>query len=240
MKWLGIVAVILVAAIVIYRTAFPSATVRYRLTLEAQVDGKVRTGSGVIEVSYVKNPKLLPNEAEFHIDVRGQAVALDLGERGTLFALLKAGADDRSGAEWIVLRAFNFPGGALPSPVEKGIGDVRRLSGKVELPLGSLPLLVRFRNPKDLRTVERVEPFDIEKSFGAGARLVRASLQIVPAGIWPLSWYGITGEPITNGVEDKLAWWNGPHLWLEPLGNGVFVDTRAEIFKVNKEDFKRG
>ena len=34
-----------------YLAAFPSATVRYRLTLEADVDGKVVTGSGVIEVT---------------------------------------------------------------------------------------------------------------------------------------------------------------------------------------------
>lgn len=209
MKRLAIIAAIVVAAVLTYRIAFPSATVRYRLTLQADVGGRPATGSGVIEVSYVKNPKLLPNEAEFSINVRGEAVALDLGERGTLFALLKGGTDDRSGAEWIVLRAFNFPGGALPSPVDKGLSDVHRLSGKVELPLGSLPLLVRFRNPNDPKTVERVEPFDIAKSFGAGARLVRATLEIVPAGIWPLSWYGITGEPITSGIDQRLAWLKG-------------------------------
>src|SRR5258707_10946399 len=125
MKWLKIFAALIIAAVVIFQLAFPSATVRYRLTLEADVDGEPATGSSVIEVSYGKKPRLLPNESELYVDVRGEAVALDLGQRGMLFALLKGGEDSRSGPAYIVLRAFNFPGGALPSPVEKGIGDVR-------------------------------------------------------------------------------------------------------------------
>lgn len=103
MKWLGISVALMVAAIVIHRIAFPSATARYRLTLEAQADGQTKTGSGAIEVGYIKNPKLLSNEGEFHIDVGGQAVALDLGERGTSFALFNEGGDGRSGSETTIL-----------------------------------------------------------------------------------------------------------------------------------------
>jgi hypothetical protein len=240
MKWFKIFAALIIAAVVIFQLAYPSATVRYRLTLEADVDGKPATGSGVIEVSYGKKPRLLPNESELYFDVRGEAVALDLGQRGMLFALLKGGVDSRSGAESIVLRAFNFPDGLLPSPVEKGIGDLRKLSGKAELPLTSLPLLVRFRDINDPMTVEKVDPLYLEKSFGPGVKLTRATLEIVPAGIWPFSWYGITGEPITTGIEKRLPWWNGPFPWLRPLGGGVFVDTRAGELKANKEDVKIG
>jgi hypothetical protein len=205
MKWLSIVAVIIVAAVVIYRTAYPSVTVRYRLTLEAQVDGEPRIGSGVIEVSYSKQPELA-QQHELGIEYRGEAVVLDLGPRGVLFALLKGGADNRSAPEWIVLRAFDFPGGSLPRPVEEGLKQVQHLSGKRELPLDSLPLLVRFRDLNVPSTVESVNPFDIARDFGAGAKLVRVTLEIVPAGIWPFSRYGITGEPITTGVEKRLTW----------------------------------
>jgi hypothetical protein len=208
MKWIGIVAVIIVAAIVMYRTAYPSVTVRYRLTLEAQVDGQPRTGSGVIEVSYSKQPELA-QQHELGLEYRGEAVVLDLGSRGVLFALLKGDTDSRSGPEWIVLRAFGFPGGSLPRPVEEGVKQVQRLSGKRELPLTSLPLLVRFRNLNDPKTVERVDPLDIGKSFGAGANLVRATLEIVPAGIRPFNLYGVTGEPLSAGIEKRLAWLKG-------------------------------
>jgi hypothetical protein len=50
MKWLKIFAALIIAAVVIFQLASPSATVRYRLTLEADVDGEPATGSSVIEV----------------------------------------------------------------------------------------------------------------------------------------------------------------------------------------------
>lgn len=205
MKWLGISAAAVVVALIGYGMAFPSATVRYRLTLEASVDGEPKIGSGVIEVTYGKNSQFISTSL-FSIDVRGEAVALDLGSRGVLFALLKEDSDSRSGPEWIVLRAFHFPGGAMPSPVDKGLGDIRALSGKVELPLTSLPLLVRFRDLDDPKSVERVDPSNIAKSFGQDARLVGATLEIVPSGALPLSLLGLTGEAITTGIDERLAW----------------------------------
>lgn len=229
MKWLGIVGVLIVGMVVWYGVSYPSVTVRYRLTLEAQADGELKTASGVREVTYSKG-LAVGGQGALSIGVRGEAIALDLGDRGTLFALLSAGLDGRSGAEWIVLRAFDFDGGSMPSPFEEGIKQVLRLSGKRELPLDTLPKLVRFRDPGDLRSVEWVNPLNIGGRFGADAKLVRVTLEIVRAGIWPLNDYGITGEPLTSGIESKLAWWNRP--WLD---DGVFIDT-----KVNKEDFKRG
>jgi hypothetical protein len=237
MKWVWGVVAVLIAIVVFIAVAFPSVTTRYRLTLEAIVDGETKTGSGVIEVTYGKNSKL--SRSEISINVRGEAVALDLGSRGTLFALLREGVDIRSGPEWIVFRAAGFPYGNLPSPVEDGFRQVRRLSGTFELPLTSLPLLVRFRDPNDQLTVEKVDPLDIAASFGSGAKLTHATLQIVPAGIWPWSLWGITGEPITGGIEQKLPWWNAPKPWLQPTGSGTFIDTRTDKFKVYKGDFKK-
>jgi hypothetical protein len=206
MKWLGILAALIVGAVVVYRVAFPSVTVLYRLTLEAQVDGEPKIGWGVIEVTYSKQSRLA-TQRDLIVDYRGEAVVLDLGSRGTLFALLKADSDSRSGPETIVFRAFDFPGGAFPgSSVEEGLKELQRLSGKRELPLTSLPLLVRFRDTNNPMTVERVDPLDIGKTFGGGVKLVRATLDIVPAGTWPLNSLGITGEPITTGVNLRLKW----------------------------------
>jgi hypothetical protein len=119
-----------------------------------------------------------------------------------LFVLLAGGTDGRSGAEWIVLRAFDFDGGGLPRPIEEGLKQVSRLSGKRELSLDSLPQLVRFRDVNDPKTVESVNPFNIGERFGPGAKLVRATLEIVPAGVWPFD----GGEPLTTGIEKRLSW----------------------------------
>ncbi len=205
MEWLGVLVIVIVGIVALYRTAYPSVTVRYRLTLNAEVDGVPKVGSGVIEVSYSKIPQILGASAEFTINVQGEAVAVDLGSHGTLFALLKAGEDSRSSAEWIVLRAFNMPGGAFPSPVEKGVKQVGQLSGKVDLPLKSLPLLVRFRDINDPMTVEKVDPFNLQTTFRSGVELKGASVEIVSAGIWPLSWWGITGERLTRDVDARLT-----------------------------------
>ncbi len=227
MKRLGILLAIAFAGLAVYVAAF-SATVRYRLTLEAEVDGKLKTGSGVIEVNYSKNNDPISN-AEFSIDIRGEAVVLDLGQRGTLFALLKGDTDSRSGPDYIVLRAFNFSGGALPRPVTKGLSDVRKLSGKVELPLTSLPLLVRFRDINDPKTLEKVDPLNLDKSFGPGVKLTRTTLEVVSSGIWPLSWFGITGEPITTGVERKLEWLNHLDQYLAIPSNPFSSTLPSEI-----------
>jgi hypothetical protein len=200
------VALISTGAFLFYNVAYPSLTLRYRLTLEAEVVGQPKIGSGVIEVIYRKQPEFASGRDRVSSH-RGQAVVLDLGERGTLFALLTAGSDSRSIPASIVLRAFDFPGGAFPGPtVEAGFSQIRKLSGKRELPLTSLPLLVRFRDINDPMTVEKVDPTDIASSFGAGTKLVRASIEVVPGGIWPLNSFGITGVPITGHIGAKLNW----------------------------------
>ncbi|MBA4036692.1 MAG: hypothetical protein C0480_19055 [Bradyrhizobium sp.] len=196
LKWLGITGALIVSAVMYVKmtASHPSVTVRYRVTLEAQVDGELKTASGVREVTYRKQLGLA-SQHELSIGFRGEAIALDLGSRGTLFALLKEGRDSRSGPEWIVLRAFDFDGGSLPRPVELGIEQVSRLLGKRELPMDSLPFLVRFRDVNDPTTVEAVNPFNIAEHFGPDAKLVRATLEIVPAS-----------EPITTGTDQRLKW----------------------------------
>lgn len=97
---------IIVALVAVYKTAYPVATVRYRLTLYADVDGKPVAGSSITEVSYVTSALRL--YSEYGASYRGEATVLDLGNRGLLFALLKEGQDSRSGPDYIVLRAFNF------------------------------------------------------------------------------------------------------------------------------------
>jgi len=75
---------------------FPSATVRYRLTLEVESNGQRKIGAGVTEGTYSKNPRLLGASANMTMAVDGEAVSVDLGERDALFALLTPGRHPRS------------------------------------------------------------------------------------------------------------------------------------------------
>lgn len=62
MKWavLIVVGALLGLAAARIADAFGGHSLRYRLTLEAMVDGRPVAGSGVIQVDYSKRPQLLP------------------------------------------------------------------------------------------------------------------------------------------------------------------------------------
>ena len=236
MKWIAIILAAAIAAVLLYKIAFPSVTFRYRLTLEAEVDGQAKTGSGVIEVTYGKRLSIGAVGRDVHVSFRGQAVALDLGARGTLFALLKAGSDSRSGPESIVLSIFGLPGGAFPGWDTESLKKLWSLSGKRELSFDKLPKLARFRDINDPMTVEAVNPFNVAESFGADARLVSATLEIVPTGYWPLNLFGITGDPLTTGIQQRLTWLrrlNGGHL------DGGSSSRNAPM-ELHGGDFERG
>ena len=176
-----------------YAFAFPTATVRYRLALTVEADGAEHTGSGVIQVTYGKKVRLLGVSGEIYVEVKGEAVAVDIPGRGTLFAVLQQGQHHRSSPEWIVPKAFGFPGGGVGSPPEPSFDRLRALKGRVELAPGDLPLLVRFRDINDPTTVERVDPNDLAASFGPGVYLKRATIEI-------------TRDPVTTGIDAKVPW----------------------------------
>jgi hypothetical protein len=206
MKWIAVVLAGVIASIALFAIAYPSVTFRYRLTVEAEVDGQPKQGSGVIEVTYQRHMNIGAMGRDVGASFQGEAVVLDLGNRGALFALLMAGSDYRSGPESIVLKTFGLSGGAFPGWDDASLKKLRSLAGKRELPLDSLPMIVRFRDANDPKSVERIDPTDIAKNFGPDTRLTRATLEIVPTGIWPLNSLGITGEPITTGIEKWLPW----------------------------------
>ncbi len=52
-------------------------------------------------------------------------------------------------------------------------------------------MLVRFRNIRDPSSVETVDPDNLAKSFGAGVRLKRITVQI-------------TDDPVTSGIDKRL------------------------------------
>ena len=91
MRWLkGILAFFFVliagvAAIVVWIwLSFPTTSYRYRLTIVVELDGRVHSGSSVIEVRYRFFPEFfsqLANGNQYERSVAGQAVLVELGER---------------------------------------------------------------------------------------------------------------------------------------------------------------
>lgn len=174
-------------------------TVRYRLTLEVETPDGLKVGSGVIENVWTRNEFDIPRSSVRSRD-RGEAVVVDLGSHGLLFALLCG--RDRNGSRGssdnmhdLPLEVFQRIKAIGPNTGTPG-AQMRQLIGlkqEAELTQQEIPFLVRFRDIADPATVEKVDPNNLAKSFGAGVRLKRATIEI-------------TSDPVTKGIEKRLGW----------------------------------
>jgi hypothetical protein len=191
---------------------------RYRITVYVDTASGPRSGSSVIEIRCSPARPLSVNSP---MRLRGEAVAVDLPDGQTLFALLGSRAHE-SAAEL-------YPYAAYHPPVGRGTDwktDAEFLARQTRpalLPADHLPPLVRFRDPTDARTVELVDPANLSASFGPGVRLNRVEIQI-------------TQDPVTSTIEGRLPSYrdgSGHAQWQLRL---PYTDPR----QLDKSDFRRG
>jgi hypothetical protein len=174
-------------------SAWDRATLRYKLTYEVEVDGALRSGSGVVEVTREDTTKLPLPMTGYGYAFRGEAPVVDLGGGRYLFSLLTDSSAARTDAPYLpytVFAAFALPG---DTPVETTRRLMARKPQAVLMP-EQVPLLVTLTDVNDPRTVRKVDPANLAASFGAGVKLARVTL-------------AITDEAVTQGrVENVLEW----------------------------------
>ena len=176
---------------------------RFRLTISLETDGQLRTGSSVIEVAWMRQPDF-GNGVTYLLSIRGQAVFVDLGNRGAVVASLQPGRGDRDtktgpwGIEWIAPRAFHM--GFTPE-----IPDLR-MEGRREVTPDNLPRLIWFSDPTNPATAHVVTPAEIATELGPAARLASAEVEI-------------TNDPIVIDIDKKLPWY--PELESRQKGRAV-------------------
>lgn len=197
--------------------AYPFSFWSYKLTLVVETPEGIKTGSAVRWVYVSTEPQILPDQSGFHTGVKGEAVVVDLGKRGVLFALLKGASGGDYGYD-IVYKEFPSDAG-----MRRSIFYYTFLKAKKELAFDKLPMLVRFRDINDPKTVELVDPNDLEKTFGKGVKLVSATLEM-------------TDEDMTEGIIDKFIHaeiWksNGYAGWKNSLSYGDPLDFDWEDLK---------
>lgn len=163
----------------------------YYAKLKAEIDtpAGVKSGYSVIEVKWDKGGK--------GYNVRGEAVAVDLPKGETLFVLLLS----PSNVDWAARLHDNISrdelvagGDYYPSIARnRSVWPVQRTKkyfGDTEV-YDNSPYFVRFRDIKDPKSVEQVDPDNLTKSFGPGYRLKSLTVQM-------------TDEPVTVGIEKRL------------------------------------
>lgn len=165
---------------------------RARVSVEVNTPQGVRRGSSVYEETTHKSPALLPDEHVRALQIKGEAVAVDLPGGQVLFMLvpdaswLQAALDPGWNNDWVESGA-RIAGGRTP----RGVIDVSLSPAKVTG--APPPLLVRFGDIHDPRTVEAVAPGDLAASFGPGVTLQRITVTV-------------TDDAVTSGIEKRLGW----------------------------------
>lgn len=176
-------------------------TKNFKVTVEVETPEGLKIGSAVRQISNSKSKNSLGwPDAGNPADVIGEAVVIDLGERGVLFALI-----NKNGEAARFYEAFPAPEGAGNTTVAaiQHYGSLQAGESAI-LDEKLWPMFVTFTDPDDPKSVTLVwgsrfnpdtqdyEPVNrIEEIFGQGVALNNIRLKI-------------TDEPVTWGVVDKF------------------------------------
>lgn len=169
---------------------------RFRMTVEVDTPEGLRTGSSVYEVTAGNRTALLPDMAQRHKSLRGEAVAVDLPGGRTLFALLETDNAFRTDLGHISMAAldptYNNDWVESADRISSGDGIVSPAEVKPE----DYPILVTFGDASDAATVRLVEPSDFSELFGDGFSLRRITVartedKMIPTIVNRLSELGI-------------------------------------------------
>lgn len=176
---------------------FPSGTLRYRMTVQVEADGQMYEASAVHQVRYSTNLPILPGN-RFSRNFDGEAIALDVGDRGTLFVLLtgvRCCADEPfsmdngyNGVKSFASVIFDRPG--LRPEVIRSLSSFEQ---RVDVPFNRLPMMVLFRDLGDPLSIELVNPYDLAASFGEDVSLRGVRLET-------------TRDRVTAGLEERFSW----------------------------------
>jgi hypothetical protein len=199
-----------------YKISYPTYTYRYRITVEVLVDGQVKSGSSVIEISVNKQPKIGSAPAQFS-RVNGEAVFVDLGDGRNLVALLASGASAKN---------VDYPYNVVPTLFhlafdDRDLAKFSRLHGGRNVPTNFLPTFVTFADVSDPGTARVINPDELALAFGRDARLQAVRVEI-------------TDAPVTHGIERSL-----PFLRTRVKELSGIIDNMPPRFQPHFHLFKR-
>lgn len=162
-------------------------SLRYKMTMEVETPQGLRSGSAVRQVRLSGGGFMFGEGRKLWRLQQGEAVAVDLPDNQTLFALLSGGDGDVDYAGQVPLRAgVNDSDGVIElwpnAPATRGLKHTN-----------PAPMLVKFDDIHDPKSVKWVDPADLAASFGVGVNLKRITIEK-------------TNEPVTTGIEERLEW----------------------------------
>ena len=193
------------------KLAYPTYTHRYRLAVTIEANGQSYSGSSVIQVRWIGQPKF-GDASPFLSAVAGEAVVMELPPHGALLAVLHSGSSelDRSiNADVLAIRAFNLKSGF------DSYQQITSQVGRRDLSAENMPLLVWLPNIADPNSAQPITPAQIPTMLGVGARLSNAYVEM-------------TTDPVVIDIGRKLPWFKS---WADQQKRGPNI-TRPDQFKL--------
>lgn len=205
---------------------------KVRMTVTIDTPEGIRTGSSVWRIHRHSEPSFFPAQGGVFDRVdKGEAVVIDLGKRGVVFALLR-------GADWIVDYSHIVALKAFPDRGETPLGT------EFELSPHQYPMFVIFSDLKDPKTVrlvysERyfnkaysstasVQGFTIddgfENAFGVGVKIKAIKLEM-------------TDDAVSLNLDKLLPWISQIHGLNLAGTHSTFTPIYTQLYA---DDFQRG
>lgn len=224
MKWLGkLVTIVLMLGLGLYGLYlynFPEASHRYRLTVEIEADGKVHSGTGVVDVLWFEQTM---SQVTVNSHVKGRAALVDLGKHGVVIAALNNNVRSVEfkpvprDAEYLALEAFY----GRPTWATKKVSQQRKAykaiggeTGRRSLPEASYPPFIWLPNPADRGSAEPMMAHDFPRKIDPSVKIRSVTVEM-------------TNDPFDNNLFEKLP-------WLE----AAYIDERANGLRANAQVFK--
>lgn len=201
-----------------------------KMTVTVEIDGRQYSGSGVVKAKPYNAGPLTQGDG-FIARYCGEAVIVNLDERGYLFALWHKPPNPLDAA--FMRGSFSY------APERDGSQSISRRRTKAwrefakrdhveTLSPEQLPLMVRFKNISDPDSVLVIDSIDtFEKALGPTARVTQVTVER-------------TSESVSEGnLKQVIPWIFDPPTWLGPRNYFAGSDRNEDgiLFSVPKSEF---
>lgn len=144
------------------RMIYPSFSWSQSTSIIVETPNGASNGRGVVRVMWKDGFDLFPDAPHFTYSYSGEATVVDLGDGKYLFALIKD-------AQRLGLRVFGqnpLPQGTDGLIPSAKMTNANKRAGPSQIEYSDMPLLVTFGDINDPASVKRVDPNDMDASFG--------------------------------------------------------------------------